>query len=88
MVLLPKRMISIVAANVVLALIAVSIASGILPAKAFSGAVTVLHKTIGITLPAPDKERTVAVIWIVSILVIGDVVLFLLIFLANAVGKG
>ena len=81
-------MIAVLAANVVMALLVLGIASKILPAKSFSGAVTVLHKTIGITLPSPEKERTVAVIWIASVLVIGDGILFLLIFLAGAVGRG
>jgi len=81
-------MIGIVTANVVLVLLALGIASRVLPAKVFSGAVAVLHKTIGITLPLPDNERTVAVIWIVAMLVIGDGILFLLVFLARAVGRG
>ena len=80
-------MIGILAANVALVLLALGIGSGILPANMFSGAVTVLHKTIGITLPSPDKERTVAVVWIASLLVIGDGILFLLIFLTTGVGK-
>ncbi len=78
-------MIGIIAANVMLVLLAAAIASGILPARTFSGAVTVLHKTIGITLPSPDKERIVAVIWIASMLVIGDGILGLLLFLASTV---
>jgi hypothetical protein len=77
----------IIALNVVLVLFALGIASGILPAKAFSGAVTVLHKTVGITLPTPDKERTVAVIWIGSMIVIGDGILFLLVVLTSTVFK-
>jgi hypothetical protein len=80
-------MITILVANIVLVFLAATIASGILPPKTFSGAVTVLHKTIGITLPSPDKERIVAVIWITSVLVIGDGILFLLIFLAGAVSR-
>jgi hypothetical protein len=47
-----------------------------------------LHKTIGITLPSPEKERMVAVIWIASMIVIGDGMLFLLLFLTSAVVKG
>ncbi len=81
-------MIAIVAANVVLVLLTLGIAGKVLPAKAFSGAVVVLHKTIGITLPTPDKERAVAVIWIVSMLVIGDGILFLMVFLARSVARG
>ena len=81
-------MISILALNVVLVVLAAGIATGILPAKTFSGAVTVLHKTIGITLPSPEKERTVAVIWIASMLLIGDGMLLLLFLLTGPVAKG
>ncbi len=81
-------MISILALNVVLVVLAAGIATGILPAKTFSGAVTVLHKTIGITLPSPEKERTLAVIWIASMLLIGDGMLLLLFLLTGPVAKG
>ena len=81
-------MIGILAINVVIVLLGAGIASGVLPAKWFSGAVTVLHKTIGITLPSPDKERAVAVVWIASVIVIGDGILLLLVFLARVVGRG
>jgi hypothetical protein len=36
----------------------------------------------------PEKERTVAVIWIASMIVIGDGMLFLLLFLLRDVVKG
>jgi hypothetical protein len=78
----------IILINVVMVLFSLGIASGILPAKVFSGAVTVLHKTVCITLPTADKERTVAVIWIASMIVIGDGILFLLVVLTGAVFKG
>lgn len=80
-------MIAILVANVVLIVLALGIGCRILPTKAFSGAVTVLHKTIGITLPSPDKERIVAVIWIASLLVIFDGILAMLLFLTRAVGR-
>ena len=81
-------MLGILTANVVLMVLAIGIATGILPAKTFSGAVTVLHKTIGITLPSPEKERTVAVIWIASMLLIGDGMLLLLFLLTGNTTKG
>ena len=81
-------MIGIVAINVLLVVLAIVIATGILSAKAFSGAVTVLHKTIGITLPSPEKERTVAVIWIASMILIGDGMLLLLFLLTGTMTKG
>jgi len=80
-------MIGVIASNVVLVLLALGIAGGVVPAKVF-GMVSVLHKTIGITMPSPEKERTVALIWIASMIVIGDGMLFLLLFLTGAVVKG
>jgi hypothetical protein len=81
-------MIGIIAINVVMVLFALGIAGGVVPARVFGGMVGVLHKTIGITLPSPEKERTVALIWIASMIVIGDGMLFLLLFLSGAVVKG
>ena len=81
-------MIGILTANVVLVLLAAGTASGLLPARTFSGAVAILHNTVGITLPPPDKERAVAVIWIGSVVVIGDGMLFLLLLLTKGVFKG
>ena len=80
-----RRMIGVIAINVVMFLLALGIVSRVLPAKMFSGMIDVLHKTIGITLPTPDQERTVAVIWIASMIVIGDGILFLLVFLTSTV---
>ena len=81
-------MIGVIAINVVLVLFALGVAGGVVPAKIFGGMVGVLHKTIGITLPSSEKERMVAVIWIVSMIVIGDGMLFLLVFLTRSVVKG
>lgn len=79
-------MIPILIANSVMILLVTGIAAGILPAKIFSGAIAVLHKTVGISLPTPEKERIVAVIWIASALLIGDGILLLLLVLAHSVG--
>ena len=81
-------MIGLIAINVVMVLLALGIGSGVFPAKVFSGMIGVLHKTIGITLPSPEQERMVAVIWIASMIVIGDGMLFLLLFLTGTVVKG
>ena len=78
-------MVAIFVANVVLVLIVLGIGCGILPAKVYRGAVIVLHKIIGITLPSPDKERIVAVIWVSSLLIIGDGILIMLLLLTRAV---
>jgi hypothetical protein len=81
-------LIAVIAINVVMVLLALGIAGGVVPAKMFGGMVGVLHKTIGITLPSPENQRTVAVIWIASMIVIGDGMLFLLLFLTGVVVKG
>ena len=81
-------MIGVIAINVVLVLFALGVAGGVVPAKIFGGMLGVLHKTIGITMPSPENQRTVAVIWIASMIVIGDGMLFLLLFLTGVVVKG
>jgi hypothetical protein len=81
-------MIGAITINIVMVLLALGIGSGIFPAKVFSGMIGVLHKTIGIILPSPEKEQTVAVIWIASMIVIGDGMLFLLLSLTSASSKG
>ncbi len=81
-------MIGVITVNVVMVLLALGIAGGFVPPKMFGGMVGVLHKTIGITLPSPEKERAVALIWIVSMILLGDGMLFLLLFLTDAVVKG
>lgn len=78
----------IISINVVMVLLVIGIGGGIMPAKSFSGAVVVLHKIVGITLPTPEKERIVAVIWIASALIIADGTLFLMVLLTRSVFKG
>ncbi len=81
-------MIGILAINVVMVVFALGIGGGVVPAKVFGGMVVVLHKTIGITLPSPENERMVALFWIASMIVIGDGMLFLLVFLTRSVARG
>jgi hypothetical protein len=81
-------MIGVIAVNVVMVLLALGIAGGFVPPKMFGGMVGVLHKTFGITLPSPEKERAVALVWIVSMILLGDGMVFLLLFLTGGVFKG
>jgi hypothetical protein len=78
-------MLGIITANVVMLLLASGIASGIMPPRTLGGALAILHKTVGITLPEPGKERSVAVLWVVSMIAIGDAMLFLLLLLTKSV---
>ncbi len=81
-------MIGVLAINVLMVLLSLGIASQVVPTKLVSGMIGVLHKIIGITLPPPEKERAVALIWISSMIVIGDGILFLLVFLTGVVARG
>ena len=80
-------MIGVIAVNVVMVLLALGIAGGFVPPKMFGGMVGVLHKTIGITLPSPEKERAVAFIWIVSMILLGDGMLLFLFLVLNTVSR-
>jgi hypothetical protein len=81
-------MVVAIAINVGIVLLGLGIASRVVPTKVVSGMIGVLHKIVGITLPPPEKERTVALVWIGSALVLGDGMLLLLVFITRAVVKG
>ncbi|MBZ5656927.1 MAG: hypothetical protein LAO56_16810 [Acidobacteriia bacterium] len=79
-------MIGVVVFNVLLVLLGCAVASPVVPAKLLSNILGYLHTTIGITTPGPDKIRMVALIWIASLIVIVDGMLFLLVFFASISG--
>jgi hypothetical protein len=70
----------IVAFNALLILLAVAIARGLVPLKAFSGLVASFHATIGITPPTQKQLRWVIVAWIASALLIFDGMLLLFLY--------
>lgn len=74
-------MIGIIAFNVLMVLLGVGVASQVVPTKVVSDALYVLHNTVGVTTPPPDKVRMVALIWIGSVIVIVDGLLLLFVFL-------
>jgi hypothetical protein len=59
------------------------VASRIVSPEQVSNALGYLHKSIGITTPASEQVRMIALIWIGSIIVMVDGCLFLLVFLAR-----
>jgi len=67
--------------NALMVLVGAGIGSQVVPTKFFRGLLTMLHNTVGITTPSPDKERMVAVIWIATVTLIVDGMVFLLLFL-------
>ena len=70
----------IIAFNLVLALLAVFVGTGVVPIKVVSGLVAGFHATIGITPPTEKQMRWVIVAWLISLLLIVDVVLFLFVY--------
>lgn len=63
--------------------LAVTVRTGLVSAAMVEGMLAWLHGIIGITPPRTQSARTIAVVWIVSMIVIVDGVLFFLIFLTH-----
>jgi hypothetical protein len=76
-------MVGIVVFNLVMLLAGVAVATQIIPPSRLSGMIYYLHGIIGITAPAPDKVKIVALVWLGTVVVIVDGFLFLLVFLAS-----
>jgi hypothetical protein len=76
-------MIGIVVFNVVMLALGAAVGSGLVPANPIRAALDWLHNTIGITSPPEEKVRMVALLWLASIIVIVDGVLFMLVFFTS-----
>lgn len=76
-------MTALLALNALMLLLAVGIATRIVPQGLYSGLLEALHITIGITTPPPEKMWLIAVIWIVSITVISNGLLLVFFFLLH-----
>ena len=70
----------IIAFNAVLILVAALVGMGLVPIKPVTGLVAGFHATIGITPPTEKQLRWVIVAWLISLLLIVDVVLFLFVY--------
>jgi len=81
-----SEMIGVVAFNVLMVLLGIAVASPVVPVKRLGDLLGYLHTIIGITTPAPDKVRMVALIWVASLIVIVDGLLLLLVVLTSIVG--
>ena len=66
--------------NPVLALLAFFVGMGLVPIKVVGGLIEGFHATIGITPPTEKQLRWVIVTWIISLLVIVDLVLVLFVY--------
>jgi len=76
-------MIGIIVFNILMVGLGAVVGSGAVSADRLSGALYWLHGIIGITSPAPEKARVFALIWIGSMLVIVDGLLFMFVFLVT-----
>jgi hypothetical protein len=76
-------MIAIVAFHIVMLALGLAVGARVVSPQLISGLVGYLHKSIGITVPALEQVRTVALIWIASVVVIVDGSLFLLLFISR-----
>ena len=63
--------------NAVMILLAAGIAVRIVPPRVYTGLLEALHVTVGITTPAPEKLRIIAVLWIVIIAFLTDALVFI-----------
>ncbi len=76
-------MIGVAVFNVVMFGLCAVVGSGIVPANPMRLALDWMHNTIGITSPPEEKVRMVALLWLGSIIVIVDGVLFMLVFFTS-----
>jgi hypothetical protein len=83
-----QGMVSIVVFHVLMLLLGLGIVSRIIPAQLISDVLGYLHNTIGVTTPSLEQVRTVALIWIASVIVIVDGCLFLLVFITSMSNSG
>jgi hypothetical protein len=70
----------VVAFNLAMLLVCAAIGAGVVPSKLYDGLMRGLHNTIGITTPTLRQLRWVMIVWIVSTVIIVDVMLALLVY--------
>jgi predicted 2-oxoglutarate/Fe(II)-dependent dioxygenase YbiX len=76
-------MVGIIAFHVLMLALGIVIATRLVSLQAVGNLLGYLHKSIGITTPATEQVRTVALIWIGSVIVMVDGCLFLLLFITR-----
>jgi hypothetical protein len=75
-------MVAIVVFHVLIVLLGLGIVSRVVPVESVSNVLSYVHKSIGITTPRAEQTRTIALVWLGSLLIMVDGCLFLLVFLA------
>ena len=73
-----KEMVYFLAFNAAMLLLAAGVLARVLPVRFLTGLLTGLHYTIGISTPTPEQVRRAVIVWIVSVVVIVDLLFSLL----------
>jgi hypothetical protein len=76
-------MVGIIVFHILMLTLGGSVASRLVPSRRVSNSLDYLHKSIGITTPAEQQVRMVALIWIGSLVVIVDGCVFLLLVITK-----
>src|SRR5208283_4117070 len=78
----------IIAFHVLMLLLALGVATQLIPAILVSDFLGYVHNTIGITTPPMEKVKTIALIWIGATILIVDGCLFLLVAITRLSSSG
>jgi hypothetical protein len=81
-------MISIAAFHALMLLLAFGVVTRVIPLHSVITILGYLHNSIGITTPPEQQVRTIALIWLASIVVLVDGCLFLTVFLTSLAHAG
>lgn len=76
-------MVGLIAFHILMLALGSGVASRIVAPRLVANLLGYLHKSIGISTPAPNQVRVVALIWIGCLVIIVDGFLFVLLFLTH-----
>jgi hypothetical protein len=76
-------MVGLIVFHVLMGVLGVGILSGVVPTELVTTMLGYLHNTIGISTPPEKQVRTIALVWIGSMIVIVDGCLLLLVFITS-----
>jgi len=66
--------------NILMILLGIGVLTRVVPVRFLTGFITALHYTIGISTPNQDQVRRAVIVWIISMLVIVDMLASLLLW--------
>jgi F0F1-type ATP synthase membrane subunit a len=76
-------MVGLIAFHILMLALGLGVAGRIVAPRLVASLLSYLHKSIGISTPAPNQVRVVALIWIGCLVATVDGFLFVLLFLTN-----